>query len=383
MARAGPIVAILAATAVAAAASAQETYTLTEQDRWAKTKAIEPGTPEFQLHQARLALLEGRHDRAIDLATQWIERHSEHESIADAYLVRGDALRAGNDLYEALFDYEYVARVYPGSEAFVTALERELEIARLFATGTKRKLWGLPLLDASDEAEELFIRIQERMPGSRIAEEAGLALGEFYFQRSTYDMAATVYELFIENYPSSEHVGMARRRLIIATLAQYRNAELDASSLLQARADMRALQSIDPASAQKIGAEALLARVDESLAAKLLVTARWYERVGDPISAEASIRRLVLRYPRTLAAAEALRLVQGILPRLPASILREAPDYAGILRGEVEIAAPSDIVEPELIIPSRVRRETGEEDEARPEPPDRPVLSPEAVEEKP
>jgi outer membrane protein assembly factor BamD (BamD/ComL family) len=362
-------------------AAGQEQYTLSEDDQWTRTRTLEPGSPEFQLHQARLALAEGRADRAAALATQWIERNAGHDLMPEAYLVRGDALRADREYYEALFDYEYIARVYPGSEAFITALERELEIALQFASGTRRRLWGLPILDASDEAEELFIRIQERLPGSRIAEQAGMALGDFYFERRAMDMAATVYDLFIENYPDSDQVGKARRRLIWATFAQFKGPEFDASALLQARAQLRTLREVDPSGAQQVGAEGLLARVDESLAEKLFTAAQWYERVGDVISAEMSIRRLVLRYPRTVAAAQAVRWVQGVTSRLPPAVLREAPDYAAILRGEFQVAPPPDIVEPEPVTPSATRRPG----DARPEelPPERPQLSPEAVEEKP
>ncbi len=44
------------------------------------------------------------------------------------------------------------------------------------------------------------------------------------------------------------------------------------------------------------------------------------------------IRRLVTRYPRTVAAADALRLLKRVLPLLPPSVLTEAPDYAALQR---------------------------------------------------
>ncbi|MDY7107915.1 MAG: outer membrane protein assembly factor BamD [Planctomycetota bacterium] len=315
-------------------APAQDEYRLAEDDTWVETKTADPSTSEGQLAAARRALARGEIERAEHLATQWIARYEQHPLLADAYIIRGDALMAGRDYYEALFEYEYVARTFIGSEAFVTALQRELEIANLFATGTRRKLWGMRFVDASDEAEELLIRIQERLPGSRLAEEAGMALGDFYFSRRQMGLAAEMYAIYIENYPQAEEIDKARKRLIYAHLASFKGPEFDASGLYDARARLRELKVVAPATAQQMGADALLTRIDESDAQKLLSAARWHLRTGDVIAAELTIRRLARAYPRSVAAADAMRLIERLLPRLPEATLEEAPDYEA-LRGAI------------------------------------------------
>ena len=323
----------LLACAAAAPAPAQERLRLSETDEWTPAAQVEPGSPEWQLDQIRRAIADGHYDRAENLADTWLERHRGHALEAEAYLLRGDAFMARGDYYESLFDYEFIARTYPGSEAFVTALERELEIARLFASGTKRKLWGIRFVDASDEAQELLIRVQERLPGSTLAEEAGIALADFYFSRREMDLAATAYELFIENYPRSDQVSKARRRLIFAHLASFKGPEFDATGLYEARSLLRVFQATEPAAAQRAGADALLVRIDESDAQKLLATARWYMRRGNMVSAEYTIRRLVRRYPTSVATVEALRLMETILPRLSAHQRAGMPDYEAMRVG--------------------------------------------------
>ena len=153
-------------------------------------------------------------------------KHPKHPLLPEAYLLRGDSLKARRSYYKALFEYEFVAVSFTGSEAFVRALEREFEIAQLFAAGTKRKLWGMRIVDASNEAEELLIRIQERLPGSRLAEDAGMALGDFYFSRRKMDLAAEMYSLFIQNFPRSRRIAKARKRLIYAYLASFKGAQI-------------------------------------------------------------------------------------------------------------------------------------------------------------
>ena len=321
------IVCALAAGPCASPTHGQELYELSGDVSWEIVESIDPETPKGQLALARRALAEGDAKNAKRQADAWIKTHKRDPLMPEAYLVRADSLKALGSYYKALFDYEFLARGYPASEVFVIVLQRELEIARIYANGTKRKWFGLRIIDASDEAEELFILIQERLPGSRLAEEAGIELADFYFRRRKMDLAVEMYSIFLENNRNSVYVSKARRRLIYAHLATFKGPQFDASGLHEARARLVELMALEPATAERVGAEALLSRIDESDGRKMLLTADWYRRTKDPVAAELAIRRLVERYPRTVAAADALRLVEVILPALPPIALADAPDY--------------------------------------------------------
>lgn len=320
------------AFAVAGPAVGQETYELTPTDDWEMVESADPATPEGQLAAARKALAAGENSRAGRLARTWIEQHPRHALLPEAYLLSGDALRARGEYYTALFDYEFITRAFPASEAFITAVERELEIGVRYARGEKRTWLGMRILDAGEVAEELLIRVQERMPASRLAEKAAIELADYYFRKRQMRLAVEMYSIFLENHPDSDQVSKARRRLIYSELATFKGPSFDASGLHEARARLLEFIALEPRSAERIGADALLTRIDESDAQKLLVTARWYLTTGDPIAAELSVRRLVTLYPRTVATVEALRLMEHILPRLPAIVLAEAPDYAELRR---------------------------------------------------
>ncbi len=334
----------LAALMLARPAAAQDEYTLTEEDTWAAQPAQEMSTSERELHQARLALARGEYERAESLATRWLKRYKRDPMIPEAHLIRGDALLARKEHYDALFDFEAVARLYPGSEAFVTALEREYEIASLFLAGTKRKMWGLRIFDASEDAEEIMIRIQERLPGSRLAEQAGMRLADYYFGERRINLAADAYLLFLELYPNSPDASKARRRLIYCYLASFKGPQWQATGLYDARARLRELRAREPAVAEQVGADGLLLRIDEADAQRMLTTARWYLRVNDPISAERFIRTLVKRYPRSVAARDALMQIDEILDRLPEKFRQETPNYAA-LRDAI-IASEKDHADP-------------------------------------
>ena len=322
----------------------ERTYELGPDDQWREETDIEPGTESSQLLLARQALIEGNTRRARDLATAFIDRYPNSPLQANAHLIRGDAYLAIGDEYEALFDYEEIARSFPSSPVFVTALEREYEIAIAYANGMSRKLFGLFRIVPTDkEAQELLIRIQERLPGSRLAEQAGMTLADYYFRIRDLRMAAEAYDLFVENYPRSEDINKARLRLIYSYLADYRGPRYDAGGLEEARLRLEDLRIREPGLAQRIGAEALLVRIYESDARKLLVTAEYYLSISDPISAEVTIQRLVQRYPDSIASLEALRRIPNILKKMPATVVANGPDYRALRFEKLGIAWDEDI----------------------------------------
>jgi outer membrane protein assembly factor BamD (BamD/ComL family) len=324
-------VAAILASALTAGALAQQEFKLDENDRWKQMDAPEPGTPASVLQMAKLALAKGEPKRTLALMDAWLERFPTDPLRPEALLARADAKLALQEEYDALFDLEEVARRYAYSAAFVPALEREFEISRMYAAGLKRKFWGtFRWVNTDDDAQEILIRIQERLPGSALAEKAGMALADFYYDRRDMSLAADAYDLFVQNYPRSTQADKARLRLIASHCSGYRGPEFDDKGLQEASSKLRALQATEPQLAKQIGAEAILLRIYESEADKRLTTANWYWQTGDPISAEREIRSLVKRYPRSVAAIQALRAVDQVLAKLPESIRKTAPDYAAI-----------------------------------------------------
>lgn len=367
------MLAAVVALAVSSVALAQSRYILSEDDTWAAEEALDPASPEGQLARARRTLAQGDFVRAQELATNWIDRHENHPLLPEAYLIRADALVGQKDEYKALYDYEYIIRGYPGTETFVTANQRELEIAKKYAAGMRRKLWGLRFIDARDDAQELLIRIQERLPGSQLAEQAGMELADYYFKRREMALAAEAYLLFTQNYPKSTQISKARRRVIYSYLAAFKGPQFDISGLIEAKAKLQELQVVEPATAEQVGAEALLMHIDEADAEKMFTTAKWYAGIGDYLSAEFQIRRLVRKHPRSAATVDALRLIPSILPRLPEGLRKTMPNYdamrAALLGAPVaEPAPPVDRATLEVL-----RNENGQE--AGPDSPGAPAES--------
>lgn len=296
-------------------AMAQETRRLDDSGQFQKLPTFAPNSPEGKLQAIRKLIAEDEGGDAEDLADDWIEEYPSHPQIDEAYLLRGDAKVAQRDYYNALYDYELLVRSYPGSEHFMTALEREHKIAMLYASGVKRKFIGLPILPATGEAEELLVRIQERAPGSEIGEKASLSLADYYYDTATMHQAAIAYDLFLQNYPESLHRRRVMRRLIQSSLATFKGPKYDPTGLLDAASRLRAYRQEYPADAEQLGADALLVRIDESLALKVYYTAQWYEQRDKPVSAIFMYKRVVKDHPRTAAAQQAIKKLAELDPQ--------------------------------------------------------------------
>ncbi|MEX1015722.1 MAG: outer membrane protein assembly factor BamD [Phycisphaeraceae bacterium] len=307
---------------------AQEHYELDDAG-WRLEASPDPATPAGRLQAARRALADGQPGEAEQLASDWLDAHPDHPLVPEARMVRGDARVDRGRRYKALFDYEYIIRVYPESPQFHRALEREYAIARQFTAGARRHLWGMRILPAYTEGEELLIRIQERAPGSELGEQASLTLAEFYYRRGQMADAAEAYDLFLLNYPQSAQRERAMQRLIHANLARVQGPAFDPTGLIEAGERLRLYQEAFPRGAEQMGAEALDVRLETSLANKDLRSARWHEQRDEHVSAAYLYQRLIADYPDTRAAETAR-------DRLEAMDLPVNPGLAGQGRQQEE-----------------------------------------------
>ena len=326
-----PRAAIAALCLFAGIAHAQVTeYRLDDAGKWATTESKPLDADARIIAKARQALADNKPGTTKSLLNDWIEAHatSDHPLLVQAYLLRGDAKVADGNEYKALYDYEAVIKQFPAAEEYKRAVERELEIGIKYVFGLKRIWLGMRLSDATDIGEELLIRVQERLPGSDLAERACIELGDYYFRTRDLKQAADAYEVFLATFPKSRYADKARERRIYANIARFKGPQYDATGLAEARVLIKEYAQTDPIGAQRAGmSDALIARLDESTAAQVLEKARWYLQRGDPVSARTNLRRLIAKHPQTVAAKTALQMLadRGWDPTAPKPAEPTAP----------------------------------------------------------
>ena len=290
-------------------AMAQDEVTL-EGGEWVEGQN-EGSDPDIR--RARELLAADQPAEAKQILDTWIASHqySDHPELSDAYLLRGDAKQMAGNEYRALYDYEAVTKRFYGTPAFPLAIDREAEIAVKYLGGMRRKWLGwLRIERAESLGEELLVRVQERMPGSQIAERAALDLADYYYRKRDLSMAADMYGIIVETYPASKYRKYAALREIYSNIASYKGPRYDRSPLIEVGTLIEDFQDRYPADAEQAGISAqLTAWVDESAAAHVLATAHWYLRRNDEASARFTMRRLVREYPESAAATEAVRIM--------------------------------------------------------------------------
>ncbi len=285
---------------------------LDDEGGWVQTRAPEPGTDEWTIAEARRLLADDKPGKARDLLTPWIEanKRTANPLLPEAYLVRGDAKVAAGNEYKALYDYEAIIRDFTASDVFADAVQREYEIGIRYLDGMRRKIWGMRIEPARATGEELIIRVQERLPGSRLAEKAALDLADHYFERRQMKLASEMYSIFIANYPESEHREYAALRQIKANLARFKGPEYDGAGLTEAELLIEDFIRRYPAAAEREGiTRGMLVRIDESAALQMLTTAKWYLNQGDEPACRFKLRRLLRRHPTSAAAREAVDIM--------------------------------------------------------------------------
>jgi tetratricopeptide (TPR) repeat protein len=277
-----------------------------------QTAEPEEGSPAAWIAEIRRLLSEEKNAAAEYEARKFVKRYEKTREprLAEAILLHGDANVARGRYYAALFDYERIAREFSASEQFVPALEREYEIALLFANGLKRRYLGFRLFNAEEEAAELLIRIQERLPSSQLAERAGIALADYYYRKRMMRLAIDAYDLFLRNYPKSRERAKAMQRKIYSHIATFKGPQFDASGLENARLEILDFKRSFPVEAREAGIDdSLVGWINDSAAEKMLNTATWYLGQKDITSARYTLKRLLKRHPDTTAGREALRLM--------------------------------------------------------------------------
>lgn len=291
----------------------QVEYRLDEHGQWVVASAPEDGTDAALIAEVRRLLAEGDAVKARAMISPWIERNKRRDNpwLPQAYLLRGDALTMRGDEFKALYDYEAIISQFPGSEEFVTAVERELEIAIRYVNGYKRRWLGIRMLNAENLGTEMLVRVAERLPGSTLAERALIEYADYYYRIRNMEHAAEAYRMFLQLHPRSQYRKHSMERLVYAEVGGFGGPLYNARGLAEADRLIQDFGRRYPADAERAGlTDALRARLEESAAAKLLHQAQWFSRRADDVSARFMLRQLVRKYPATVAAQRAMDIME-------------------------------------------------------------------------
>jgi outer membrane assembly lipoprotein YfiO len=256
---------------------------------------------------------QGRFAEAKKRLVAWLKWNRGSPVRDRALYLMSDAQTGLGDNIKAFYYLDELMDQYPESNLFYTALNRQYEIADRYLNGAKRKVLFFHI-GAEDEAVEMLFRIQQRSPGSELAEKSLLRTADYYYADSQFDLAADAYGAYLRSYPRSPLTSRVQLRQAYSNLAQFRGLKFDPTPVIDARTELLKLESEFPEVANDENIPSLLDRIDATFAKKLYVTANFYQRTHERRAAAYVYSYLIKAYPDSPEAAKA----KGQLGRLPA-----------------------------------------------------------------
>ena len=187
------------------------------------------------LDHAEQLIRANRNDDARKILGQWLKNNHGSPLYDRAIFLMATALYQYGDRIRAFYYLDELMDEYPESPLFYQALEKQYQIADAFLDGYKTRFLKIPLFGAEDEAIDMLFRIQNRSPGSPLAERALLRTADYYYFDRQYDLAADAYGFYIKQYPRSPQIAQVRLRQAFSNYAQFRGVRFDATPLVEAQ----------------------------------------------------------------------------------------------------------------------------------------------------
>ncbi len=318
-----PVLALAILLTWSVAANGETTTWELRGDRWIQvnrpTTTTAP-TDEPMLDIAQRLIVAGNGKAGAKTAIEWLLRKSKDAPGRDrALMLVAEGYFLDGKRVDSFFYLDELMDEHPESPLYQRALQLQYDIADAFLNGYKRVFLYWATLDATDEGVDMLYRIQQRSPGSLLAEKALLRTADFYYTNSDYDFAADAYSAYMKSYPRSPLIPQVRLRRAYATLAQFRGARYDATPLIDARAQLVELTSAYPDIAQDEGLVDLVRRVDDTFAQKIYRQADFYRRTNEPAAAIYNYRFLIATFPNTPEARKAVQWLKTFSPQLLAA----------------------------------------------------------------
>ena len=306
-----PVVAIMVLL-MGSGATRAETVALTTAGEWQSLS--DAGLPE-ELARARGYLEQDRPGKALKVVKKWIKKNPGAPAIDHALFIKGQALYARNRLFGAFLAYDELLTQNNTSVYFESVLRQEVEIARRFFAGEKRRLLGIFRLSAKTEGIEILDRVIERWPGSELAARALMMQGDHFFEEERFIEAQETYQIIIDIYQrGAGYYPVAMYRSAEATFNQYRGAEYDSGCLDDAEVRYRLFMAAYPERAEDLGVPERLATIGDRRIGKQYATADFYRRTKKIRAARWYWNMIVERWPETEWARMARQNLEEYAP---------------------------------------------------------------------
>lgn len=275
------------------------------------------GPGEGPLGQARQLVAEKKFRPAEKQLKKYIKSlrdRPDSPELRAAVLLYADCAFMRGRYYKAHNRYQRLINDYPQTEEYAWSLRHDLDIARAWLAGRKRRLWGVFRVSAVDEALDILSQIEQLAPGDTIAEVASRARADHYFAVGEFDLAQISYRSLIERHKlagnRSTPAALARLKQAIlrraqSLLAVFAGVAFDDTPLLESREVYSGYLIRFGQDVKSQDVASLLVDIENKRAQKEYRVGRFYVRVRKPQAATFYFNYVQSTWPDTLWAERA------------------------------------------------------------------------------
>lgn len=286
------------------------------QTGWVGPTGAVKDTPQEQLVFAVSFFERKDYHRAIQEFRKLLRAYKDSREAVEAQYYLGRCQEEEGDYYKAFLEYRKTVRTYPSTTRFDEILEREYQLGNYFLGGKKRRLFGTAaILPARDKAIEIFQAIVDDGPFSEYGPLAQYKLGLAHLALQDYEQAVSAFDQVVSRYPNAPLVDDAKFQIAQASLKGTFKPTYDQSPTDQAIRELEAFAREYPQSELVGEASRRLNELKERRAQHEYQVGQFYERLKRPASALIYYETIIDRFGQTAIAPKAAERVQVLQAR--------------------------------------------------------------------
>jgi outer membrane protein assembly factor BamD (BamD/ComL family) len=270
---------------------------------------VPDGPPDALVAQARDHHAKRDYNEAKRYASAVTKKHAESEEAEEALYLLADSQRHIGHGQRAFENYTKFVKTYPNSRFGLGVADGEYELGVAYLEG---RMTGFLFFGADRSyGVRVLDHMQVHFGNNSRADDALMRVADYFLDDEAYGDAADTLKRLLAEYPRSEHVLRARFQFARSLWLQNQGPLYDERLLLQSRRGFedyvgtaRLLGEAEKQQAQIAAAEEMVGKINERLAEKEYLIARFYQRTKAPRSALYYYRHCVRTYPDTKYAAE-------------------------------------------------------------------------------
>lgn len=244
---------------------------------------------------------------AAHLGSYVSEYFPDSPELEGALYIAGESSFQMEDYWDSFNHFKKLLARFPASRYISVVAERNFEIGEAYLN-RKPGFFG-HLFTSRGRGVQVMNHLITRFPRSELADDAQMAIADYYFDTEEYVDAAYAYSLLIKEYPRSEWAAKAVYMLGLSFLNVSHGQSYDRESLLKTVAAMEKYMEQNPSGSYYEEAEQVRNESRQSLAAKELELAQFYLKQDRYYGGRLHLANTVLLFPETPAGKTAQNLL--------------------------------------------------------------------------